>query len=167
MTLSRSPRTPQPRYSSPRKFAAGITAAAAVAALVLSTALPARAGPDRDDIAKGLLAVLVIGALAHEAKKAGKPAPAPEPEPAGIGDRDDSFRHGHDRRERIPRVCAIEIEGNHRSVELYAESCLRDEGVRGALPRDCASRALIFGQRDRVYGVDCLRDAGFRVDRDW
>ncbi len=165
MTLFHTPRTSHPRCSPPRKFAAGVTVAAAVAALVLSTALPARAGPDRDDIAKALLAVLVIGAIAHEAKKADEPAPAPEA--AGMGDVDDRFRPDRDRHERIPRVCAIEIEGNHRSVELYAESCLRSEGVRGPLPRDCASRAFIFGERDRVYGVDCLPDAGFRVDRRW
>ncbi len=153
------------RAASPRRFATGITAAAAVAAVILSTALPARAKPDGEDLAKALIAALVIGAIAHEVR--GKDDPAPAPEPVHGTHRDDRPRPSPDDRNVIPRVCAISIEGERRTVEIYPESCLRDEGIRGPLPRECASRATIFGQPDRVYGAECLRDAGFRIRGGW
>lgn len=151
----------------PRRFAAGVTAAAAMAALVLSTALPARAKVEGDDLAKALIAALVIGAIVHETKKKDDPAPVPAPVPAHGSGHDDRHDGLHPERPVIPRVCAIEIEGERRAIQLYPESCLRDEGVGGPLPRDCATRATIFGMPDRVYGADCLRDAGFRLRGGW
>lgn len=137
--------------ASPRRFAARLTAGAAGLALALAFALPAPAKADSDDLAKALVAALVVGAIVHGAKK-DDPAPAPV--------RDTRRREPHVG-SRLPSVCAIEIEGGRRSVELYSENCLRGEGVRARLPRHCASGARIFGKRDRVYGADCLRDEGF------
>ncbi len=134
---------------SARRFAAMLTGGAAALAVVLATTIPAKA--EKNDVAKALIAALVVGAIAHELKDKDKadPVPLPEPEPVVSG--------------RVPSVCAISIDGAERSVSLYPESCLRDEGIKTRLPRHCANSATIFGQRDRVYSAQCLRDAGFRV----
>jgi hypothetical protein len=131
-----------------RRFAAMLTGGAAALALVLATAIPAKADK-KDDLAKALIAALVVGAIAHELKDKDKPAPVPVPEPV--------------KNKRVPAVCAISIDGAGRSVTLYPESCLRSEGFNYRLPRGCANGATIFGERDRVYSAQCLRDAGFRV----
>ena len=131
-----------------RRFAAMLTGGAAALALVLATAIPAKADK-KDDLAKALIAALVVGAIAHEVNDRKKPAPAPLPEPVSS--------------KRVPSVCAISIDGADRSVSLYPESCLRSEGFRHRLPRGCSNTATIFGERDRVYSAKCLRDAGFRV----
>lgn len=129
-----------------RRFAAMLTGGAAALAVVLATAIPAKADK-KDDLAKALIAALVVGAIAHELKDDKKPAPVPEPV----------------KQPRVPAVCAISIDGADRSVTLFPESCLRQEGFDYRLPRGCANGATIFGERDRVYSAQCLRDAGFRV----
>ncbi len=130
-----------------RRLGAMITGGAAALALVLATAIPAKA--DKNDLAKALIAALVVGAIAHELNEKDKPAPLPVPEPV--------------KNKRVPGVCAISIDGAERSVTLYPESCLREEGFDYRLPRYCANSATIFGKRDRVYSAQCLRDAGFRL----
>ena len=132
-----------------RRLAAMLTGGAAALALVLATAIPARA--DKNDLTKALIAALVVGVIAHELKDNKKPAPAPLPEPEPV------------KSKHVPSVCAISIDGADRSVTLYSEGCLREEGFDYRLPRDCANSATIFGERDRVYSAQCLRDAGFRV----
>lgn len=133
-----------------RRFAAMMTGGAAALALVLATAIPAKADK-KDDLAKALIAALVVGAIAHELNDRDKPAPAPVPLPEPV------------RSKRVPSVCAISIDGADRSVTLFPESCLRERGFEYRLPRGCANSATIFGERDRVYSAQCLRDAGFRV----
>lgn len=133
-----------------RRFAAAITGGAAALALVLATAIPAKADK-RDDLAKALIGALVVGAIAYELKDRDKPAPVPVPVPEPV------------KSKRVPSVCAISIDGADRSVTLYPESCLRAEGFDYRLPRGCANGATIYGERDRVYSAQCLRDAGFRV----
>ena len=128
-----------------RRLASIVTGAAAALALVLATAIPARA--EKNDLAKALIAALVVGAIAHELKDNDRPVPRPEPA----------------KTKRVPAVCAISIDGADRSVTLFPESCLREEGFSYRLPRHCANSATIFGKRDRVYSAQCLRDAGFRV----
>jgi hypothetical protein len=130
-----------------RRLAALVTAGAAALALVLATAIPAKA--EKNDLAKALIAALVVGVIAHELKDKDKPAPVPVPEPV--------------KNKRVPQICAISIDGADRSVTLYPESCLREEGFDYRLPRGCANTATIFGERDRVYSAQCLHDAGFRV----
>ncbi len=137
---------------SARRFAALLTGGAAALAVVLATTIPAKAD-NKNDLAKALIAALVVGAIAHELSDKDKPAPVPvplpEPEPVSS--------------KRVPSVCAISIDGAERSVTLYPESCLRAEGFKPRLPRGCANTATIYGERDRVYSAQCLRDAGFRV----
>lgn len=128
-----------------RKLATMITGGAAVLALVLATAIPARA--EKNDLTKALIAALVVGVIANELKDKDKPVPLPEPVKS----------------KRVPAICAISIDGADRSVTLYPESCLREEGFTYRLPRQCANGATIFGERDRVYSAQCLREAGFRV----
>mgnify|MGYP003497756736 CR=1 FL=1 len=134
-----------------RRLAAMITGGAAALAMVLATAIPVKA--EKNDLAKALIAALVVGAIAHELKDKDKPAPVPlplpEPEPV--------------KSKRVPQVCAISIDGAERSVTLYPESCLREEGFDYRLPRHCANGATIFGERDRVYSAQCLREAGYRL----
>jgi hypothetical protein len=128
-----------------RRVAAMITGGAAALALVLATAIPARA--EKNDLTKALIAALVVGAIAHELNDKDKPAPLPEPV----------------KTKRVPAVCAISIDGAERSVTLFPESCLRKQGFDYRLPRYCANGATIFGKRDRIYSAQCLRDAGFRL----
>jgi hypothetical protein len=135
-----------------RRFAAMITGGAAALALVLATAIPAKADK-KDDLAKALIAALVVGAIAHELSDKDKPAPVPVPVPVPEPVKN----------KRVPSVCAISIDGTDRSVTLFPESCLRAEGFDYRLPRGCANGATIYGERDRVYSARCLRDAGFRV----
>lgn len=135
---------------SARRFAAMLTGGAAALAVVLATTIPAKAD-NKNDLAKALIAALVVGVIAHELTDKDKPVPVPLPEPEPVTSK------------RVPTVCAISIDGAERSVTLYPESCLRAEGFKPRLPRGCANTATIFGQRDRVYSAQCLRDAGFRV----
>lgn len=135
-----------------RRFAAMITGGAAALALVLATAIPAKADK-KDDLAKALIAAIVVGAIAHELTDKDKPAPVPVPVPTPEPVKS----------KRVPSVCAISIDGADRSITLFPESCLRAEGFDYRLPRGCANGATIYGERDRVYSAQCLRDAGFRV----
>ena len=118
--------------------------------LVLGATSPAFSRDRDDDLAKALAAAIVLGIIVnHSQKKKRHDPPAPAPEPV--------------RAPRVPAVCAIEIDGEDRSVTVYPESCLRDEGFDYRLPRDCAKTARVYGRPDRIYGVQCLRSAGFRV----
>lgn len=146
---------------SPRRMGWMLTAGAAALALALGAALPARAA-DRDDIAKALVAALVVGAIIHEVNDRDdrkKPSSAPAPESI----------YKKKRREHVPvvpSVCAMEFEGERRSVTVYPERCLRREGIsERLLPRHCAKDARIWGKRDRIYSERCLRDAGFKLAR--
>ena len=69
-----------------RRLAAMITGGAAALAMVLATAIPVKA--EKNDLAKALIAALVVGAIAHELKDKDKPAPVPlplpEPEPVAM-----------------------------------------------------------------------------------
>lgn len=134
------------RNPSPRRFAACVTAAATAVALVLATALPARADRQGDDLAKALLGILVIGGIVSQLDKT---------------DRDSPPKYTSATR-RVPAVCAIQISGKRRDVTVYPESCLRQHGVK-RLPDQCGNDARIYGKRDRIYGEDCLREAGFRL----
>jgi hypothetical protein len=132
----------------PRRFATLVTAGAVALALVLGAALPAKADK-KDDLAKTLIAALMVGAIVNGLNDRPKPRPDVMPQPAGS--------------RRIPAVCAITIDGLNKSVSLYSESCLVGEGFGNRLPYGCASTARIFGRNDRVYSSQCLSDAGFQV----
>ncbi len=134
---------PVQRGMSGHRFTTMLTVGAVVIAMVLATAMPARADK-KDDLAKALIAALVIGAIVHETNRDDR-----RPEPV--------------RQPRVPEICAISISGAQRDVTLYPASCLRREGFNYRLPRGCANEARIFGKRDTVYSAQCLRDAGFRV----
>lgn len=143
----RSQRSLQPPFLGPAQSFRGpfafLAGAIAVLALVLATAFPARA--DDRDLTKALIAALIIGALAQELTD----QPGSVYKPA--------------RKPRLPSVCAISIDGEGQALVLYSGNCLRDEGYSYSLPRECSSRATIFGDRDRVYSAKCLRKAGFKV----
>ena len=136
----------------PRRFFAGLTLGAAAVSLVLATALPARA--EKDDLAKALLGILVLGAIAHELSDNDRPAPPP-----------DHRKNPRPEVRRLPSVCAIQIDGDRRGGTVYTESCLRDEGIRGPLPRHCGHEARIYGRWDTIFGLKCLREAGFDQHR--
>lgn len=125
-----------------RRFATILTGGAVALTLVLGAAMPAKADK-KDDLARAILGALVVGVIVNELTDKPKPEPVRSP--------------------RVPAVCEIAIDGAQRSVSLYSERCLRREGFRHRLPRDCATSARIFGHEDRVYSARCLRDAGFRV----
>ena len=153
-------RRPQPdRRLTPRRLATLVTAGAVALSLVMAAALPARAA-DRDDLAKALIAALVIGAIIHETKKDDPPAPAAAPEPVH---RKTHKKHWKDHDRRVPAVCALEFDGEHRNVTVYPERCLRRVQLDRNLPVHCAHEARIFGKWDRIYGERCLREAGFAL----
>lgn len=141
---------------SARRFAAMLTGGAAALVVVLATAIPVKAD-SKNDLARALIAALVVGAIAHELNANDQPAAAPVPVPLPLPEPKPVSS------KRVPAVCAISIDGAERSVTLYPESCLRAEGFKPRLPRGCANTATIYGQRDRVYSAQCLRDAGYRV----
>ncbi|NPD14348.1 hypothetical protein HOY34_03925 [Xinfangfangia sp. D13-10-4-6] len=62
---------------------------------------------------------------------------------------------------RVPSVCAVQIEGRDGGFRWYSASCMRNYGIRGNLPHNCALQASIFGQRDQLFPADCLRRAGY------
>ena len=90
----------------PRRFATILTGGAVAIALLLGAAMPAKA-EKKDDLAKALIAALVVGAIAHELKDDDRNKPEP-------------VKH-----KRVPSVCEISIDGAQRSVSLYSENCLR------------------------------------------
>ena len=140
-----------PVVSPLKRLMGGLTVLAVVVALILAAAVPARAGGRGDDLAKAVIAALIIGAIIHNSNRDDDPAPVPAPQPV--------------RKPRVPGVCAIDIPGRDgygRSV-IYPEHCLRREGFRHALP-GCGREVRIYGRYQRVYSERCLRDAGFRVD---
>ena len=148
--------------TSPRRMAAVLTAGAMALSLMLAAALPAKAGNRDDDLAKALIAALVVGAIIHETRKddhATPPAPVPEP----VRKKKNKW---HRDQPRIPAVCALQFDGARRSVIVYPERCLMREGVGRRLPEHCATEARIYGRWDRVYSERCLRDAGFRLPAD-
>ena len=135
-------RVPAPK--SMKRLANMITAGAIAVSLLLASAVPVRAA-GRDDLAKALIAAIVIGALLNSAKKShADPAPAPQPV----------------QRPRLPDVCAIDLDSQRR---VFSGKCLQREGFDHNLPQRCASEARIYGRPDRIFGADCLRGAGFRV----
>lgn len=142
------------------RIGASLTVAVTVLALLVSSAVPARADRASDNLAKAVVAAIAIGAIVHSIDK-GRARAAPVPEQV--------------RSPRVPSVCALEVSGPRRDITVYAERCLRREGFDYRLPRHCAREARIFGRPDRIYTEACLRDAGFRVgggrdhrrDRDW
>jgi hypothetical protein len=145
---------------SPRRMVGLITAGAAALSLILATTLPARADNRSDDLAKALIAALVVGAIIHETKKSDhNPAPAPTPEPVHK-----RKKWKHYNTTTIPAVCALQFDGERRSVTVYPERCLLREGVTRRLPRGCANEARIYGKWDRIYSERCLRDAGFILE---
>ena len=140
--------TPQPL----RRVAVALIVAVTLLALMAASAVPARADRAGDNLAKAVIAVVAIGAIAHAIDNSrAKLTPIPQP-PVQV------------RNPRVPSVCAIEISGARRDVTVYPERCLRREGFNYRLPRQCAHHARVFGRTDRVYGEDCLRNAGFRVE---
>jgi hypothetical protein len=134
----------------PRRFWRALLALVTGVSLAFGSVTPTFARDRDDDLAKALAAAIVLGLIVNQIdKNKHRPRPQPLPEPV--------------RQPRVPEVCAIEVDGAHRSVTVYPESCLRAEGFDYRLPRDCAKSARIYGRPDRIYGVQCLRSAGFRV----
>lgn len=127
-----------------------MVAAAVSLAMIVASALPARADRNNDDVLKALAAIAAI-ALISKAVKDNKRrhAPAPPPVPVQVP--------------RVPGVCAIEIGSGHGSVTGYGERCLREEGFNYRLPTDCSTSIRIYGRADRFYPEQCLRDSGFRI----
>lgn len=133
-----------------RLFALLIAAATALA-LVLASAVPARADRNKDDVLKALAAIAAIALISKavkDKKRRHTPAP-PVPTPVQMP--------------RVPGVCAIEIGSGRGSVTGYAERCLREEGFNYRLPTGCATSIRIYGRADRFFPEQCLRDAGFRT----
>jgi hypothetical protein len=140
---------------SARRMGWMLTAGAAALSLLLGAALPARAA-DKDDLAKALVAALIVGAIIHEANDRDDRTP-PVMGPDLIKKKK---RHSA---KTIPAACALSLDGHRRNATYYSERCMRREGVQAKLPGHCARDARIWGKRDRIYGEHCLRKAGFKI----
>ena len=145
-----------------RRRLAGLTAGALALSVVVSSAMPVRAN-DNDDLVAALAALALLGVILNESNN--DPAPPPPPPPPRYG-----YVQPYPypvRRNILPPVCAIEVEArDHRTVVVYAESCL-DRYDLDRLPQRCAHEIRVRGNRDWVYGQACLRDAGFRPGNDF
>jgi hypothetical protein len=115
---------------------------------MVATASPALADKRSDDIAKGIIGILALGAIVNAIDKQHKPAPVPKPVPV--------------KKPYVPAECAIEFDSDQGPIVVYSRNCLLDEGFQHALP-DCGRAVRIWGERDRVYSAQCLRRAGFRL----
>lgn len=144
----------------PRRIGRWIAGGTAALALALTTAMPAQAGGKGDDLAKALIAAIVIGAIVSEVGK-DRPAPVPVPEP--VHKKKKKKKWDDHEGVRIPSVCAIQVSQKRHTSIVYPESCLRDYGVRGRLPYDCASEARIYGEWDTIFSAQCLRESGFVI----
>lgn len=132
-----------------RRFTATVAAAATALALMTAAAMPARA--DSNDAAKALALIATVAILGKALDDRNKR-------------RDDPVSHPV-RRDVLPRVCAIQIDAGRRAQTVYSGPCLREEGVRARLPRQCEGTVRMRGRTVPVYGEACMIDAGFRVER--
>jgi hypothetical protein len=151
-----------------RRMFKALTAAVTAISLLAASVAPAHADRRSDDFAKALAAIAalaLIGSAISNNNNHTQPRPPvyvpPRPQPP--------VYHHPVQRPRVPNVCAIQIEGRkrHSTTTVFTESCLRAEGFRYALPRNCARDIRIYGRNDRVYSENCLEGAGFRVDGRW
>ena len=141
-----------------RRYLAGFTAGALALSVVMSSAMPVRAD-DNDDLLAALAALALLGVIINESNN--DPAPPPP-----HYDYYDPYPYPT-RHNILPPVCAIEVEArDHRTVVVYAESCL-DRYDLDRLPQRCAHEIKVRGRRDWVYGQVCLRHAGFRPGNDF
>ncbi len=154
-----------------RMIAAGAAALVALSLIAAGTQ-PARADSDSDKILKALVGIGAIAIIANEIDKNDtRRAPPRYYDDRTEGRYDNRSPRYDDYRQpargtRIPARCAIEIDaGRGRDATVFAESCLRREGVRAKMPRGCGYDIRVEGRRDRVYSEQCLRDAGLRPAR--
>lgn len=140
-----------PLITSPaaRRFSATVAAAATALALMTAAAVPARA--DSNDAAKALALIATVAIIGKALDDRNKR-------------RDEPVSHPR-RGDVLPRVCAIEIDAGRRSQTVYSGPCLRQEGLRARLPRQCEGSVRMRGRTVPVYGEACMIDAGFRVER--
>lgn len=155
-----TPTLPVRKASALRRLVAAVAAAATALSLIATTAAPARADSN-DDMLKALIALGAVGIIAHEIDR----KKDRDRRPARQDDwRQDEWPPRPHASTRIPSVCAIEIDGGRgRDGTVYSERCLRSEGVKARLPRDCAFEMRTRGRTDRMYSEHCLRQAGFRI----
>jgi hypothetical protein len=140
---------PMTKSPAARRFMATVAAAATALALMTAAAVPARA--DSDDAARALALIATVAILGKVLDDRNKRRDQPVAHPA--------------RRDVLPRVCAIEIDTGRRIQTVYSGPCLREEGVRARLPRQCEGTVRMRGRTVPVYGQACLIDAGFRPER--
>lgn len=147
--------------TSPRRMGAMLTAGAAILAVVLSTAVPAQAAPDSEDMLKTLLGLAIIGAIANEANKDNKKPRYTDDDYYPAPSKPHKKKKGY----TVPASCAIQISGKKRDAVVYSESCMLRAGVNRNLPYNCSNEAKIYGRWDTIFSEQCLRNAGFRLGR--
>ena len=126
--------------------------------LILATALPARAGDRNDDLAKALIAAVVIGAIIHESKR-DDPPPSSRQNPSA---RKKPLR-SMSGTTASPPSAPVNSRGSpyHHRLPRTLPAPRRRAGPPALPLRDRSAR--IRGKRDRVYTERCLRDAGFEM----
>jgi hypothetical protein len=160
------------------------TITATAICLAAITAGPAQAATRDDDLLKALAGVAAVAVFAglisqqqrnRDAATRTQPLPLQPELPAwgnqGTGWQNDRWRDdglqgdraGNRTGPRLPGVCAFDIGSAARPATLYAESCLRREGLAYGLPRHCARQINRRDFQGRAYEADCLRDAGYRA----
>jgi hypothetical protein len=143
-----------------RRFVATLAGAATALALMTATAVPARAAPDGEDLAKALAAIAVIALIAKANEDKGRKS-------SGSRDHGDRGDYHDGRGARVlPAECAIEVDRHGRGDRIvYSERCLRRSGVEGRLPFQCSNEVRVRGRSMTVFPQSCLLNAGFRPER--
>ena len=62
----------------------------------------------------------------------------------------------------LPSRCLRDVTGGPRVKRVVGQNCLQRNGVRAALPVNCATLVEVGGRFRTAYTASCLSDAGFQ-----
>jgi len=140
-------------------FAKSLTAGVLAASLALTSLTPTRADAWSDeDVAVGVITLLLLGAAIHNSRSNDTPAPAPPPQPP--------------RETREWRVLPVDClrnatRRNGNTIRYFGQRCLNNNYAHvSRLPERCHVRFRNANdQRRQGYRAGCLRNEGFRTNR--
>ena len=128
-------------------------------------ATPAAAEPGGQDIARVLLGLAIVGAIANAAdNRRDREAATARRQHDPVPPRD----HGRGQWRELPARCEFAVRTRRGWTEVFGKRCLEREGVRvNRLPDQCEFRIRTQEGRRQVYGADCLENHGYTVEARW
>ncbi|MEO1641093.1 MAG: hypothetical protein AAFU41_17790 [Pseudomonadota bacterium] len=144
--------------------------------LTLTTAAPAQAEMDREEVGKllfGLAAIAVIGAaLDRRDQEEDRQTEVHEtPSWSGINsgswsDLNRQHQQATDQRRLLPHRCLTGVETRFGTQRMFGRRCLeRHYAFASRLPERCAVQVYTGNGPRRGYDPLCLREQGYRSDR--